>query len=70
MQGTIEDIEEKEYNNKPYLRVKIDGEWYSVWNRIDIFKVFKIRDEICFEIEEKGKFKNIVSLLVIVVSNL
>jgi len=61
MQGKIEEIEEKEFQDKPYLRARIDGNWYSVWNRIDIFKSFGIGKEIGFEIEEKGKFKNIVS---------
>jgi len=63
MQGKIEQIEEKEYQGNPYLRIQIDGAWYSAWGDLvsTILKI-GIGTEVTFETIQKGKYENIINI--------
>ena len=63
MQGKIEVIEEKEYQDKPYLRVQIDGKWYSAWDEI-VPAILNIGtdSDVDFVTIQKGKYENITSI--------
>jgi len=62
MKGKIEFRKDnKSKSGKEYISYKIDGEWYSDWNK----STAQAGDEVEFEYEEKGDFKNITSINVI-----
>ncbi len=63
MKGTIEQIsKETSKKGNEYLRVKINGEKYSVWDS-DFFDVIREGDEVDFEYKESGQWKNITEIV-------
>jgi len=65
MKGKVEEIaRESSRKGDDYLRVKIDGETYSIWNQ-DYFDVLHEGDTIQFDYKESGQWKNITEMDVI-----
>ena len=64
MKGVVEEISrETSKKGDNYLRVKVGGEKYSVWDE-KYFDLFHEGDTIEFEYKESGQWKNIVDLTV------
>ncbi len=57
--GTLIRIEENKYKDKPYLRVQVDKDWYTIWNEkmCEVVKAIGTGHEVEFEtkVTDSGK---------------
>ncbi len=59
MRVTVEEVTKKAGKNGEYLSIKADGKYYSCF-KDSVFPLFQPKAVLEVEIEEKGKYKNIV----------